>query len=309
MNASVGRDCLHPSPQWIQSARQIRIISGGLPKTDMKLGPNKASEGYGFNLVELLVVIAIIAILAALLLTALNTAKLKGLQTKCLSNVKQLSLMSFMYASDNGKHAGYNNPDYKGGAWMGSLIEYARDNSLRTCPSAPLPRPYATRGNGQGTADKAWVRWTDDGKTMFYGSYGYNGWLYSDGQIDNTGVDRDNYRFLFRSEASIQKPDQTPVFFDENWLDQWPLENDPPSRDLYNGRSLYDWGNNMARCTIARHGGRSPASAPRDLAPGEKLPGAINMGMADGHSQLVKLEDLWKLSWHLDWQPPATRPR
>ena len=31
------------------------------------------------------------------------------------------------------------------------------------------------------------------------------------------------------------------------------------------------------------------------------------MGLADGHTELVKLEDLWKYSWHLDWQPPAVR--
>ena len=53
----------------------------------------------------------------------------------------------------------------------------------------------------------------------------------------------------------------------------------------------------------------SASRAPRDVAPGEKMPGAINMGLADGHTELVKLEDLWKYYWHLDWQPPATRPQ
>ena len=33
------------------------------------------------------------------------------------------------------------------------------------------------------------------------------------------------------------------------------------------------------------------------------------MGLADGHTELVKLEDLWKYYLHLDWQPPVTRPK
>ena len=37
----------------------------------------------------------------------------------------------------------------------------------------------------------------------------------------------------------------------------------------------------------------------------QKLPGAINMGFADGHTELVKLEDLWNYYWHLDWDASA----
>ncbi len=259
-----------------------------------------------FTLVELLVAIAIVAILAALLLPALSTANQKAQQTHCLSNIKQLTLGSFMYASENSRHAGVETPAFPGGNWMGTLNEYAKVKGSLICPSAPLHEPPPEKGNEQGYADRAWVRWTSDRNTMFYGSYGYNGWLYSDLKLSEPGDPKQLQ--VFTRESAIEKPALTPVFFDENWVDVWPEETDKPFRNLYEGQPLSVSPNQMGRCTIARHGGRSASRAPRNVLPGQKLPGAINMGFADGHTQLVKLENLWSYNWHLDWQAPAVRP-
>ena len=56
----------------------------------------------GFTLIELLVVVAIIAILAAILVPALSKVREQTRRVVCVANIKQLVVISMLYADDNG---------------------------------------------------------------------------------------------------------------------------------------------------------------------------------------------------------------
>jgi prepilin-type N-terminal cleavage/methylation domain-containing protein len=125
----------------------------------------------GFTLIELLVVIAIIAILAALLIPVLNSAKQKSYAATCISGNKQLMLAWELYTEDNDDYVvdlDIQNPGHDNNetSWMvipvplsgaattqdqalagadyswthGSFNKYAPNPELQHCPADPRYR-------------------------------------------------------------------------------------------------------------------------------------------------------------------------
>jgi prepilin-type N-terminal cleavage/methylation domain-containing protein/prepilin-type processing-associated H-X9-DG protein len=229
----------------------------------------------GFTLIELLVVIAIIAILAAILVPAVQKALDRGREALCQSNLHQLSVGYNTYsAARQGKTIPYNDG---GLLWISGLREDGAEvDSIRLCPAGSLQTD-----NNWGSATRAWW-WNGPNGSREYGSYALNGWFYDPKAPGGGGHGFCPSNPIEGFFGTIEEGNMnTPMFGDAKWIDGWPVERDRPPTDYSGeGAGTFECFSYMMRWCIDRH----------DFA--------VNLVFADAHVEKVPLQMLWAQQWN-----------
>jgi type II secretory pathway pseudopilin PulG len=184
-------------------------------------------------LIELLVTIAIIAVLAALLLPALSSAKERGRRTACLNNLRQFNLGLIMYGHENQDHL----PNMSGGHWAWDLPYSVADTLLQAGITRDIMYdPGFPEMNQDGLWNFAPGAYNPDGTPGPYRVIGYAMTFPGTASVTQTNQNITINPTPIRAAGTdffYPAPDPTERVIVGGSVISAPGENDPTARDTY----------------------------------------------------------------------------
>ncbi len=268
----------------------------------------------GFTLVELLVVIGIIALLIAMLLPALNSARAQAKSVTSLSNLRQLGIGLFQYRNENkGAYpvASYGSlADRARFRWADAIYPYMNNTEVYMSPQLDeAERVRMNKAFNHTTTNTAPNATAYLPTTIFFGGYGYN-WQYLGNGRQPVGPDgRPLPVFQAKEGAQIRQASKTIAIADTNgskdggasWTSEGVYVIDPPlsSFDLGSKGSRNSSWNPTVTGNYSYRGGSdgdpvagTPGDPLRRSTPAERNRGFVNVLFCDGHGEPLKLRDL-----------------